>query len=458
MSNNKRNKSSHPNNARDMTTGSILPKMILFSLPLLMGNIFQLLYNTVDTLVVGNFVSTQALAAVGSTTMIVNIIVFFFNGLSVGASVVIGQAYGAKDPEKVHVAVETTIAMTFAASLLFTVLGVCIVRPMLSLMSTPEDVLPEATLYLRIYFAGVAGLLIYNMGGAILRAVGDSVKPLVFLIITSLLNIALDLFFVLQMKLGIAGVAIATIISQFVSAVMLLIVLPRAKDIYRLVWRDLRIHGKTAKNILTIGMPTAIQSTITAFSNVFVQGYVNVFGSACMAGWSCYNKMDQFIFLPIQSMSVAATTFVSQNIGAKQEERARKGTFDSVALAVGITACIATVLVIFAEPCSRIFTKDADVIAYSAYFIRLTTFFLIANCINHVLAGGLRGRGDSRGPMVIMLICFVGVRQVYLFLATHLIANTPFIVGLGYPVGWCTCCITELIYYKKKYLTDHSFS
>ena len=208
-----------------------------------------------------------------------------------------------------------------------------------------------------------------------------------------------------------------------------LVLLTRTKDIYRLVWRDLRIHGKTAKNILTIGMPTAIQSTITAFSNVFVQGYVNVFGSACMAGWSCYNKMDQFIFLPIQSMSVAATTFVSQNIGAKQEERARKGTFDSVALAVGITACIATVLVIFAEPCSRIFTKD-----------------------------GVRGRGDSRGPMVIMLICFVGVRQVYLFLATHLIANTPFIVGLGYPVGWCTCCITELIYYKKKYLTDHSFS
>ena len=434
-----------------MTKGAILPHMIFFALPLLIGNVFQLLYNTVDTLVVGNFVSTQALAAVGSTSMIVNIAVFFFNGLSVGASVVIGQSYGAKDAGRLHVAVETTIAITFAASLIFTGLGIVFVRPMLHLMSTPKDVLPEAALYLQIYFAGIAGLLIYNMGSAVLRAVGDSVRPLIFLMITSLLNIALDLFFVLQLGMGIAGVAVATIISQLVSAVMVLVVLSRTRDMYRLTWKDLHIHKGTLKTILTVGMPTAVQSMLTAFSNVFVQGYVNVFGSACMAGWSCYNKLDQFVFLPIQSMSIAATTFVSQNIGAKQESRARKGTFASVALAVGITGFAALLMVIFAEKASRIFTEDESVIAYSTYFIRLITFFLIANCINHVLAGALRGRGDSRGPMVIMLICFVGVRQAYLFLATRLIANTTFIVGLAYPVGWCTCCAAELLYYRIRY-------
>ena len=434
-----------------MTEGALLPHLLMFSVPLIMGNLFQLLYNTVDTWVVGKYVSTEALAAVGSTTMIINIIVFFFNGLSVGASVVIGQNYGAKHEEKLHTAVETTMALTFVASLCFTALGVAMVHPMLRFMSTPENVMRDASTYLRIYFAGIAGLLIYNMGSGILRAVGDSTRPLYFLAVTSVMNIILDLYFVIGLHLGIAGVAYATIISQAVSALLVLVILTKTRDIYRLIWKDLHINPKVLVNILTIGMPAAIQSTLTSFSNVFVQSYVNVFGSACMAGWSCYNKLDQFIYLPMSSMSIAATTLVSQNIGAGKEERAKKGTVSALLLAEGITLTIVVILFILARPATRIFTSDEEVVSYAAQFIRVNGWFLLANCLNHVLAGALRGRGDSRGPMICMLSTFVAARQVYLFLATRLIANTPLVVGLGYPVGWVLCCITESIYYIRHY-------
>ena len=441
----------HRSTARDMTQGPILLQMVLFAVPLLLGNLFQLMYSMVDTLVVGNFVSTQALAAVGSTTMIVNTIVFFFNGLSIGATVVIARCYGAKDTAALHTAVETTMAMTFLVSVLFTAVGVAFVGPMLRFMSTPEDVIPEATVYLRIYFAGISGLMVYNMGSGILRAVGDSTRPLYFLILTSILNTVLDLAFVIWLHAGIAGVAYATILSQFISAALVLALLTRSRDIYRLTWGDLRLDGATFRQILGVGLPTAIQSTITGFSNVFVQAYVNVFGSACMAGWSCYNKLDQFIYLPMQSMASAATTFVSQNMGARREERANRGTASAIGLSMGITAAVAATLFLFAAPAIRLFTKDEAVVHYGSRFIHMNVFFLIANCVNHVLAGALRGRGDSRAPMFIMLGCFVVLRQIYLFLATRLIANTEVIVGLGYPVGWVTCCIVEVTYYLLRY-------
>ena len=440
---------------RDMTDGPILMHMIMFSLPLILGNIFQLLYNTVDTWVVGNFVSTQALAAVGSTTMLVNLFVFCFNGLSIGATVIIGHDFGARDLKKLHVSIETTMALTFILSIVFTILGVALVRPMLVMMSTPEDVLPEATVYLRIYLGGISGLLVYNMGSGILRAVGDTTRPLMFLIFTSVLNIILDLAFVLVFGLGIAGVALATILSQFISAFFVLYLLIRTNDIYKLTLKDLAIDVPTMKKILAVGLPTAVQSMLTSFSNMFVQAYINVFGSACMAGWSCYNKLDQFAFLSIQSLSSAATTFVSQNLGAKREDRAQRGTRDSVLLAVGTTLAIAIILVTFAEPATRFFTSDESVIYYGVLFIRMNTFFLLCNSVNHVLAGALRGRGDSRGPMLVMLATFVVCRQIYLFLITHLVADTPQTVGFGYPVGWMLCCMTELGYYWMRYGRKH---
>ena len=431
---------------RDMTAGSIVKQIVLFSLPLMLGNIFQMLYNTVDTLVVGNYVGTEALAAVGSTTIIVNMAVFFFNGFSVGAGVVISHYFGEKNMRELHRAVETTILMTFLLSALFTVAGVLTVRPMLRFMATPEDVFQDAVTYLTIYFAGISGLLVYNMGSGILRAVGDSTRPLIFLIITSLLNIALDLLFVLVFRMGIAGVAVATILAQFTSAAMVLILLTRTEDIYRLSWRDLCLDGKILKRTFAVGLPAGIQSVITAFSNVFVQGYINSFGSACMAGWSCYNKLDTFIMLPMQSMAMAATTFVSQNLGAKKRKRAYRGAWVTIGMSVGVTALVATFLYIFAEPSVGLFTADLSVISFGALFIRTNVFYLLFNCVNHVMASALRGEGDSRGPMIVMLIAFVGIRQIYLFVLTRFIINVPKWVGFGYPVGW-TCCFILMIAY-----------
>jgi putative efflux protein, MATE family len=433
--------------ARDMTEGPILRQLILFSLPMMLGNIFQMLYNTVDSVIVGNFVSKQALAAIGSTTVIVNMLVFFFNGFSVGAAVIIGRYFGAHDMKKLHTAVETTMAATFILSLLFSVLGVVLVRPLLHFMSTPEDVFADAALYLRIYLGGISGLLIYNMGSGILRAVGDSTRPLYYLILTSVLNIVLDLFFVIVLKAGIAGAAIATVLAQFLSAALILVLLTRTRDIYRMSWRELGIDFPILGKIFAVGMPAAIQSVITAFSNIFVQGYINIFGSDVMAGWSCYNKLDQFIMLPMQSMAMAATTFVSQNIGAGNERRSDRGTVTALLMSCGITGVIAALLVIFASASVRLFSPDPAVIRYGVLFIRTNVFFLLFNCINHVLAGALRGRGDSRGPMIIMLSTFVALRQTYLYIVTRYIANTPTLVAFGYPVGWMSCCAIELLYY-----------
>ena len=442
---------SQKSSVRDMTTGSISKQIILFSLPLMLGNIFQMLYNTVDSIVVGNYVGTEALAAVGSTTMIVNILVFFFNGFSIGAGVVISNFFGAQNMERLHKAVETTIAATFLLSIIFTVAGVATVPFMLRLMSTPDDVFAPATTYLQIYIGGISGLLIYNMGSGILRAVGDTVHPLYFLILTSVLNIVLDLVFVLVIPMGIAGVAWATIISQFISAFLVLRLLTRSKDIYRLTWSDMKIDWPILGSIFSVGLPAAIQSVITSFSNVFVQSYVNTFGSSCMAGWSCYNKLDQFIMLPMQSIAMASTTFVSQNVGAGKYDRAHRSTFITVGMSVAVTLVIVAALCIFAAPAVGLFTSDDSVIEYGVLFIRANCFFLTCNCVNHVLAGALRGRGDSTGPMVIMLATFVGLRQIYLFIMTHYIANTPLLVGLGYPVGWVSCCIIEIAYYIYKY-------
>ncbi len=438
----------------DMTSGNIVKQIFLFSLPLMFGNVFQMLYNTVDSIVVGNYVGKEALAAIGATSMIINMLVFFFNGFSIGAGVVISRYFGAKENDNLHKAIETTMAATFIFCIAFTIIGYLSVNPMLKFMSTPDDVFGEAAIYLKIYFLGISGLLIYNMGSGVLRAVGNTFYPLLFLILTSILNIILDLFFVITLHMGIAGAAYATIISQFISAALVLILLSRADAIYKLTWHDLKIHGHIISQIVIVGLPAGIQSVITAFSNVFVQSYINYFGSSVMAGWSSYNKLDTFIMLPMQSMAMAATTFVSQNIGANKEKRTNEGTRIAITMAVGVTFLIALLLFIFARPAIRLFSSDESVIEFGSLFIHANVFFLLFNCVNHTLAGALRGRGDSKGPMVIMLLSFVLIRQIYLFIVTRFVANTPFLVGFGYPVGWTTCCIIEVAYfyitYKRK--------
>lgn len=431
----------------DMTEGNILKELIMFALPLLLGNVFQLLYNTVDTIVVGHFVGKEALAAVGSTTMITNMVIFFFNGLSIGAGVVISRYFGAKNYERLHDAVETTVGLTLMLAGIFTVLGVLFVGPMLKLMATPEDVVPPATIYLRIFMAGISGLMIYNMASGILRAVGDTTRPLYFLMLTSFLNIVLDLVFVIVFRLGVVGVALATIIAQFISAFLVIRLLTGTKDVYRFSWGEMKLDKPILGQIFKIGLPTAIQSTLTALSNTFVQSYVNFFGSSVMAGWSCYNKLDQFVFLPMSSLANSATTFVGQNMGANNLKRADRGTFVAVGTSLFVTFVITMTLYLFAEPANSIFTKDKEVIHYGALFIKTTVLFLMANSINHTLAGAIRGRGNSAGPMVIMLLCFVVIRQIYLYVVTNFFINTPVVVAMSYPVGWSTCCLIEVAYY-----------
>lgn len=436
-----------------MTSGPIAKEILMFALPLMWGNIFQMLYNTVDSIVVGNFVGTQALAAIGATTMVVNLAVFFFNGFSVGAGVVISNAFGAQQHQRLHDAVETVITMTFLMCVLFTIVGILAVGPLLRLMATPADVFDQAAQYLRIYFAGIAGLLIFNIGSGILRAVGDSTRPLLLLIVTSILNIFLDLLFVIRFHLGIAGVAYATIIAQAISAVLVLRLLICTDAVYWFSWKDMMIDTKLLKQIMAIGLPSGIQSVITALSNIFVQSYINFFGSTCMAGWGCYNKLDSFIFLPIQSMAMAASTFVGQNCGAGKEDRMNRGTFTAVSISVVVTAAIAGLIWVLAPACIRLFSQAENVITIGTLFIRTNCFFLIFNAVNHVLAAALRGRGDSLGPMVIMLLGFVAVRQTYLFVITRYVINTPRVVGFGYPVGWMTTCVMEVLYFILRWRT-----
>ena len=432
----------------DMTSGSITKLLLMFAVPLVIGNLFQQLYNTVDSLVVGTFVGSHALAAVGSNPRIINMIVLFFTGTSIGAGVVISRYYGAHDDEKLHIAVETTMALTFICGILFTGLGIWIVPYMLEFMSTPDDVLTPASVYLRIYFSGMFGLLVYNMGSAILRAVGDTKRPLYFLCLSSVMNIVLDLLFVVGLGMAIEGVAYATILSQFVSAFLVLLVLSRTTESYRLTWKDLRIDRKVFRQILAIGLPNGFQQSLTSFSNVYVQSYINTFGSSCMAGWSSYSKIDQFVFLPMQSIGQASTTFMSQNLGAGDLPRAKKGTGVALRLAFLITFAGAAVLFLFAPRLVAVFNQEPDVVRYGAMFLRMNVFMLAFCCPNQVVAGAMRGAGESRVPMLIMLFSFVLFRQIYLYIATS-ICNTAAVVGFGYPIGWIMASVLVELYYKS---------
>lgn len=434
---------------KNMTNGNISVLLLQFSVPLIFGNLFQMMYNTVDSLVVGNFVGKEALAAVGATTNIVNILVFFFNGLSIGATVIIGRYFGSGNQKKLHDAVETTMFMALFMGALLTVVGICMVGPMLSFMSTPDDVIDEATTYLNIYFAGFAGLLIYNMSSGILRAVGDTLRPLLLLILTSIVNVFLDLLFVISFDAKIAGVAYATIISQAISAILVLVILTRTKDVIRLKWHDIKCDFLILREIFVIGLPAAAQSCITQFSNAFVQSYINYFGSTVMAGWSSYNKLDTFIMLPVQSFAQAATTFTSQNMGAEKITRVKQGVVQVLKLGLGVTAIIVILLFIFAPQAINIFSSDEGVVDSGILFIRTNVFFLLFNCVAHILAGCLRGMGDSTGSMLVMLANWVILRQTYLYIMTRFILNNPQVVGFGYPFGWISCSICMMIYYLR---------
>ncbi|MBE6541747.1 MAG: MATE family efflux transporter [Ruminococcaceae bacterium] len=433
----------------DMTEGNIVNHIINFAFPLLIGNLFQQLYNTVDTWVVGNYVSNEAFSAVGTVGPVINMLIGFFAGLASGAGVVISQYYGAKMNDKVHDAVHTAIVMTLIMGIVFTVLGIGMTPLMLELMDTPDNVMPQSRAYLITYFAGIMGLMLYNMGAGILRAVGDSQRPFYFLVVSALTNIVLDLVFVLVLHLGVVGVALATIIAQGISAVLVMITLIRADNCVKVSIRDLRISFVMLGKIVKVGIPAALQMAITAFSNIFVQSYINFFEADCMSGWTAYAKIDQLVFLPMQSISLAATTFVGQNLGKNQVERAKKGVTVGLTAAMISTVILIIPVMIFAPNLVAFFNGKAEVVEFGTLFLRILSPFYILCCVNQIYSGALRGAGNSKVPMIIMLVSFVGFRQVYLYVVANFISNTVVPISMGYPAGWLVCSLLMLIYYHK---------
>ncbi len=433
----------------DMTQGSVVGHLVRFAVPLLLGNLFQQLYNTVDLWVVGKFVSNEAYSAVGTVTPIIIMLIGFFMGLASGAGVVISQYYGAKKYNQVRQTVHTSIVMTLALGAVLSVAGILIIPYMLKLMNTAPEAVPEATTYLTIYFAGAMGLLLYNMGSGILRAVGDSKRPFYFLVVSALLNIALDLLFVIGFGMKVEGVAYATILSQGVSAALILLVLARSnEDCVRLRWQELRVDRRILRQIIRIGVPSALQMAITSFSNVFVQSYINYFGLDCMSGWTTYSKLDQFIILPVQSLGLAATTFVGQNLGTDQVERAKRGTRDAFLLSVGITVVISSAAIALAPQLVAFFNDKPEVVAYGSLFLRYMCPCYVLICVNQVYSGSLRGAGISQPPTYIMLASFVVFRQIYLYIMANFVSNTILPIAMGYPAGWLVCSVLTLIYYS----------
>lgn len=432
----------------NMTEGSILKHILSFAIPVLVGSLFQQLYNMVDTWVVGNYVSNEAFSAVGSVGPIINMLIGFFTGLAAGAGVVISQNYGAKHFDEVSKTVHTAVTMTSLLGIVFTFLGIFLAPLMLQLMNTPEEVIPASTQYLQIYFAGILGLMIYNIGAGILRAVGDSTRPFYYLIVSALMNIGLDLLFVLVFHMGVAGVAWATIISQGVSSVLVMVTLARSNECIKLSFRKLTVHWNSLKRIVSVGLPASIQMAITAFSNIFVQSYINYFGADFMSGWAAYTKIDQLLLLPVQAIALSVSTFVGQNLGAGHVYRAKKGINRGILMTLISTAVLMTPIMLFPSPIVAFFNAKPEVIDYGAMLLLWLSPFYLLTSFNQVYVGALRGAGNTRIPTLISLGSFVVIRQIYLFVVSR-VCNEALLIGLSYPFGWIFNSLLTTIYYYR---------
>ena len=432
----------------DMTQGNITRHILMFALPLVLGNLFQQMYNLVDTYVVGQYATNEAYAAVGSVGVIVNIFIGLFSGFATGAGVVISQYFGAHDPEKVTKTVHTASLTTLILCPIFTALGLGLTPLMLRWNNTPANVLPESTTYLNIYFWGISGLLIYNMGAGILRAVGDSKRPFYYLVVCACMNAVLDVLFVAVLEMGVAGVALATALSQIVSAVLVVIQLLRTTSVVKLRPKALRLHLPFLRQVVRVGIPASLQMSITAFSNVFVQSYINYFREDFMSAWTTYSKVDAILFLPMQSIGMAVSTFVGQNLGAGQVDRARQGVRTGLISCMVFTSLGMIPILIFAPDIVRILNNKPQVVAYGTLLLRVITPFFLVSCFSHLYSGALRGAGDSRAPMIIMLSTFVGARQLYLFIMSR-VCNEVIPIALSYPVGWILCSVVTTLYYHR---------
>ena len=451
----------------DMTQGSIVKNILLFAFPLLVGNLFQQLYNLVDTWVIGQTGNDEAFAAVGSVGPIINILIGFFLGFSSGAGVIISQYFGAKDEESASKTVHTGMALTLVMAVLFTVIGVTGTPFILKLMLGAEasageaSVFAEAKTYLTIYFSGVISLMIYNIGAGYLRAIGDSQRPFYFLIVAAITNTLLDLLFVFVFEMGVAGVALATVVAQTLSAILTLITLFKSDTCIKLKIKCIRFDKDQFFKIIKVGFPAAIQMAITSFSNVFVQSYISKatvpgltlsakdMQTVALASWTAYSKIDQFIFLPIQSIGLAVTTFVGQNLGIGDTKRAKKGTYVGLLMAAISAIIIIIPIIIFAPFWASIFSDTPEVVTNSAILLRFISPFYLCCCVNQVMSAALRGSGNTTAPMIIMLSAFVGFRQLTLFVTSNFISNNLLPIGMSYPLGWLACATTILIYFSR---------
>ena len=430
-----------------ITEGSIFGQLLLFFFPILFGTFFQQLYNTADAMVVGRFVGKQALAAVGgSTSTLINLLVGFFVGLSSGATVVISQFYGARKADKVHWAVHTSIAFSVIGGIIFMIVGLVGSPWALEAMKTPEDVMGHAVVYIRIYFLGIIVNLVYNMGAGILRAVGDSRRPLYFLIASCFTNIILDVLLVAVLRMGVAGAALATITSQLLSAVLVVLALMKTDDMYKLEWKKVRIDQRMLQRIVRIGIPAGMQSVMYNISNVIIQAGVNTLGTDNVTAWATYGKVDGLYWMMINALGISATTFVGQNFGAGRLDRVRKGAGACMVIGVVLTASVGAVLYNGGHLLVELFTTDLQVQAISMDLLHFMVPTFITYIAIEILSGTLRGVGDAWMPLVITGIGVCAVRVLWIMLVLphyHTIIGAAFC----YPLTWSLTTVAFVIYY-----------
>lgn len=436
------------NEKSNLTEGSIYKKIIFFALPILVGQVFQQLYNTFDSLIVGRFLGDQALAAVSSSGSLIFMMVGFFQGVALGAGVIIAKEYGAKNYRSMRLAIHTDVAFGLAAGVLLTILGVTFAPTILRWMNTPADVLPQSVSYFRVYFCGSVFSIMYNIFVGILQAVGDSRHPLYYLIVSSIINVVLDTVFVGGLHLGVGSAALATVIAQAVSAGLCLRQLLREREEYRLVIREVRFHMESLKNIVRFGLPSGVQNSVIALANLVVQSNINSFGEYAMAGCGAYFKLEGFAFLPVTCFAQGLSTFVGQNLGARRFDRVKKGVRFGILCSVSLTELIGICFWIFAPMLIGLFTDSPEVIAYGVWQAKVEALFYCMLALAHCVAGIMRGAGKASVPMFIMLGFWCVLRVTYITAALHFYPHIE-VVFSAYPLTWSTSCIAFLLYFFK---------
>lgn len=438
-----------------MTEGSIWKKMLLFAFPIFLGQLFQQLYNTADSLIVGNFLGSQALAAVSSSGNLIFLMIGFFNGMSMGAGVVISRLFGAKLYEKMQETIYTTVALAFLIGAILTALGPALSPLLLEWMQTPSEVMEQSNLYFSIYFLGSMGLILYNFLSGIMRAVGDSTTPLYFLILSSLLNVGLDILFIARFHMGVDGAAYATIIAQFISAFLSLLVMFRKNVSYHIDFLRIRFYKGCMSEILRYGFPTGVQNSIISIANVVVQSNINAFGAMAMAGCGAYSKIEGFAFLPIMSFNMAISTFVSQNIGANQIQRTYDGAKFGILCSVICAQLIGIVMILSARGVIALFDPNPEVIAFGADRIYCNCWFYFLLAYSHAVASVLRGGGKPTIPMYVMLISWCALRIGFLMVTGTLFHNIWFVYWV-YPLTWGVSSICFWYFFRSRsWLTEN---